>query len=141
MTSNARGAYIIYVGHRTNVIGRMTNIVGQEAAMLKGIFGSENRGKILLYIYTNGESYPREIAKIFDLYLNAVQKQLLNLEKDGVLYSKLKGKVRLFGLNPRYPFKREMESLFEKALKFIPAEEKEKLYFRRLRPRMTGKPL
>ncbi len=119
----------------------MTNFVGHEAAMLKGIFGSEKRGKILLYIYTNGESYPREIAKIFDLYLNAVQKQLLNLEKDGVLYSKLKGKVRLFGLNPRYPFKREMESLFEKALKFISKEEKEKFYFRRLRPRMTGKPL
>jgi len=136
-----QGAYIIYLGHKTNIFGRMTNFVGQEAAMLKGIFGSEKRGKILLYIYTNGESYPREIAKIFDLYLNAVQKQLLNLEKDGVLYSKLKGKVRLFGLNPRYPFKREMESLFEKALKFIPKEEKEKFYFRRLRPRMTGKPL
>lgn len=109
--------------------------------MLKGIFGSEKRGKILLYIYTNGESYPTEIAKALGYYLNAVQNQLLKMERDGVLYSKLKGNVRLFGLNPRYPFKKELDSLFEKALKFIPEKEKEALYIKRLRPRRTGKPL
>ncbi|MCK4645137.1 MAG: winged helix-turn-helix transcriptional regulator [Candidatus Aminicenantes bacterium] len=109
--------------------------------MFKGIFGSENKGRILLYIYTNGESYAREIAKMFDLYLNGVQKHLLNMEKDGILYSKLKGTVRLFGFNPRYPFKRELEALLEKALKFIPEEEKELFYFPRLRPRRAGKPL
>lgn len=109
--------------------------------MLKAIFGSDKKGKILLYLYTNGESYPREIAKIFNFYLNAVQKQLLNMERDGILYSKFKGKVRLFGFNPRYPFKRELELLLEKILKFVPQEEKEKFYFPRLRPRRTGKPL
>ncbi|MGD8535295.1 MAG: winged helix-turn-helix domain-containing protein [Candidatus Aminicenantes bacterium] len=109
--------------------------------MFKGIFGSENKGKILLYIYTHGESYPREIAKMLGLYLNGVQKQLLNMEEDGILYSKLKGKVRLFGFNPRYPFKKELESLFEKILKFIPDEERERIYLPRLRPRRTGKPL
>ena len=109
--------------------------------MLKGIFGSEKKGKILLYLYTHGESYPREIAKVFNFYLNAVQKQLLNMERDGILYSKFKGKVRLFGLNPRYPFKKELELLLEKILKFIPQEEREKFYLSRLRPRRTGKPL
>ncbi|MBN1273429.1 MAG: hypothetical protein JXB26_14270 [Candidatus Aminicenantes bacterium] len=109
--------------------------------MFKGIFGSEKKGKILLYIYTNGESYPREIASRLNFYLNGVQNQLLNLEKSGILYSKLKGKVRLFGMNPRYPFKRELESLLEKILEFIPREEKEKLYMPRLRPRQTNKPL
>ncbi len=109
--------------------------------MLKAIFGSEKKGKILLFIYTNGESYPTEIARVFDYYLNSVQNQLLNLERDGILYSKLKGKVRLFGLNPRYPFKKELDVLFDKTLKFIPKEEKEKFYTRRLRPRLTGKPL
>ena len=109
--------------------------------MLKAIFGSDKKGKILLYLYTNGESYPREIAKIFNFYLNGVQKQLLNMERDGILYSKLKGKVRLFGFNPRYPFKRELELLLEKILKFIPQEEKEKFYLPRLRPRKTGKPM
>lgn len=107
--------------------------------MLKAIFGSERKGKILLFIYTNGESYPTEIARAFDYYLNSVQYQLLNLERDGILYSKLKGKVRLFGLNPRYPFKKELEALFDKILQFVPQEEKEKFFMPRLRPRLTGK--
>jgi len=109
--------------------------------MFDGIFGSEKRGKILLYIYTNGESYPTEIAKAFNFYLNTVQNQLLKMESTGILYSKLKGRVRLFGLNPRYPFKKELDSILEKTLKFIPEEEKEKFYTPRLRPRRTGKPL
>lgn len=108
--------------------------------MLKALFGSEKKGKILLYLYTNREAYPTEIAKAFNFYLNTVQNQMLNMERDGILYSSLKGKVRLFGINPRYPFKKELEALLEKALKFIPEEEKEKYFVRRLRPRRTGKP-
>jgi hypothetical protein len=108
--------------------------------MFKGIFGSEKRGKILLYIYTNGESYPREIAARFDFYLYGVQQQLLNLERSGLLYSRLKGNVRLFGINPRYPFKKELELLLEKMLQFVPRDEKERLYMPRRRPRRTGKP-
>lgn len=119
----------------------MTNYIGRELKMFKAIFGSEKKGKILLYIYTHGESYPREIANRLNLYLYGVQNQLLNLENDGILYSKLKGKVRLYGINPRYPFKNEIESLLEKMLLFIPQEEKEKLYMPRLRPRRTNKPL
>jgi len=109
--------------------------------MLEPLFNSDKKEKILLYIYTNGESYAREIASKFQFYLNTVQNQLLNLEEGGVLYSKLKGKVRLFGINPRYPFKKELIALLEKALIFIPEEEKEKFYKPRLRPRRTGKPL
>lgn len=109
--------------------------------MLEALFGSEIKEKILLYLYTNGESYPREISHLFNFYVNAVQYQLLNLENAGVLYSKLKGKVRLFGINPRYPFKKELEALLEKTLKFIPEKEKEKFYMPRLRPRRTKKPL
>jgi predicted ArsR family transcriptional regulator len=108
--------------------------------MFKALFGSEKKGKILLYLYTNGEAHATEIAKVFKFYLNAVQNQLSNMEKGGILYSKLKGKVRLFGINPRYPFKKELEALLEKTLDFIPEEEKEKFYTLRLRPRRTGKP-
>lgn len=109
--------------------------------MLEPLFGSLNKEKILLYIHTHGESYSREIARTFNLYVNTVQNHLLNLERGGVLYSKLRGKVRLFGLNPRYAFKRELEILLEKALTFITPEEKKKFYTPRLRPRRTGKPL
>jgi len=109
--------------------------------MLEPLFESEIKEKILLYLYSNGESYPREIAKAYNFYLNAVQNQLTKLERGGVLYSKLKGKVRLFGFNPRYPFKKELEALLEKALRFIPEEEMDKFYTKRIRPRRSGKPL
>ena len=108
--------------------------------MFKALFGSDKKGKILLYLYTNGEAYASEIARVFIFHLNAVQNQLLNMERDGILYSKLKGRTRLFGINPRYPFKKELEALLEKALDFIPDKEREKFFTPRLRPRRTGKP-
>lgn len=111
------------------------------AGMLEPLFESEPKEKILLYIHTHGESYAREIARAFSLYGHTVQYQLLKLESGGVLYSKLKGRIRLFGLNPRYPFKRELEALLAKALTFVPREELDRVYRPRLRPRRTGKPL
>jgi DNA-binding transcriptional ArsR family regulator len=109
--------------------------------MFKALFGSERKGKILLFLHAHGESYPSEIARAFGYYLNSVQTVMANLERGGILYSRLRGNLRLFGLNPRYPFKRELEALMEKSLMFVAPEEKEKLYTPRLRPRQTGKPL
>lgn len=109
--------------------------------MLVPLLESEPKEKILLFLFTHGESYPREIARSFGFNVNTVQYQLLKLESGGVLYSKLKGRIRLFGFNPRYPFKKEMEALLAKALSFIPEEELDRLYRPRLRPRRTGKPL
>jgi DNA-binding transcriptional ArsR family regulator len=109
--------------------------------MLEPLLDSPAKEKILLYLYTHGDSYPRELARSLGLYVTAVQYQLGKLENGGVLYSRLRGRVRLFGFNPRYPFKKELEDLLEKALSFVPPEEREKLYKPRLRPRRTGKPL
>ncbi len=109
--------------------------------MLEPLLSSEKKEKILLYLYTHGEAYAREISRVFQFNLNSVQNQLLNLENGGVLYSKLRGNVRLFGMNPRYPFKKELEALLDKVLQFIPGEEKETFYNPRLRPRRTGKEL
>ncbi len=109
--------------------------------MLEQLFESEAKEKVLFYLHTHGESYPREIARSLGLNVNTVQYQLLKLEGGGVLYSKLRGRIRLFGMNPRYPFKKELEALLEKALAFVPEEERARLYCPRLRPRRTGKPL
>jgi predicted transcriptional regulator len=109
--------------------------------MLEPLLGSEKKEKILLFIFTHVESYAREIARTFKFNLNTVQNQLLNLERGGILYSKMRGKVRLFGINPRYPFKKEMEELLKKTLIFVPEDEKRYFYTPRLRPRRTGKPL
>jgi predicted ArsR family transcriptional regulator len=115
-------------------------LIKEAAAVLEPLFESGTKEKLLLYIFTHGESYPREIARSLGLYVNTVQYQLLKMESGGVLYSKLKGRIRLFGFNPRYPFKKEMEALLAKALSFIPEEELDRLYRPRLRPRRTGKP-
>ena len=108
--------------------------------MLEPLFESEKKEKILLYLYTHGEAYSMEIARAFGFYVNAVQNQLQKLEQGGILYSQLKGKIRLFGFNPRYPFKKELESLLDKVLQFVPNKDKEMFYMPRLRPRRTGKP-
>jgi hypothetical protein len=109
--------------------------------MLEPLLESESKERILIYVHTHGESYPREVAASLGCHVNTVQYQLLKLESGGVLYSKLKGRIRLFGFNPRYPFKKELEALLDKALTFVPEPERKKLYTPRLRPRRTGKPL
>jgi len=68
-----------------------------------------------------------------------VLEPLLGSEKKEKIRN-LRGKVRLFGINPRYPFKKELEALLKRALTFLPADEKVKFYTPRLRPRRTGKP-
>lgn len=108
--------------------------------MLEPLLESEKKEKILLYVHTHREVYAMEIARAFGIYVNTVQNQLRKLEQGGILYSRLKGKVRLFGFNPRYAFRKELESLLEKALEFVPDQDKEKYYRPRLRPRRTGKP-
>jgi DNA-binding transcriptional ArsR family regulator len=110
-------------------------------AVLESLVGSEKKEKVLLYIYTHGEAYAREMASAFGMHVNVIQHHLENLEYGGVLYSKLRGKVRLFGLNPRYPFRKELEALLEKVLSFVPEDEKSKLYKARLKPRRSAKPL
>ena len=109
--------------------------------MLEPLLESEPKEQVLLYVLTHGESYPREIARALGRNVNTVQYQLLKLEGGGVLYSRLKGRIRLFGFDPRYPFKKELEALLEKTLKFVPEAERKRLYTPRLRPRRTGKPL
>ena len=108
--------------------------------MLEPLLGSARKEKILLYLYTHGEAYAREIAAAFTFHLSPVQNQLSNMEKGGLLYSKLKGRTRFYGFNPRYPFKKELAAILEKVLTFIPEEEKLKYYQPRLRPRHSGKP-
>lgn len=128
------------IGHMTNDISRFydTSIGG---ILLEALFESDKKEKILFFLYSHEQGYAREIARIFRFNLNTVQNQLLNLESHGVLYSQLKGKVRIFGFNPRYPFRKELEALLNKAMAFLPEDEVRKYYRPRLRPRRTGKPL
>ena len=108
--------------------------------MLEALLESPLKEKILLFLLANDGSYPSEIARNFAFNLNAVQYQLKKMEGAGVLYSRLRGRVRLYGLNPRYSFRKELAALLQKTLDFLDAAERDKYYIRRRRPRRAGKP-
>lgn len=109
--------------------------------MLRELFGSKTRERVLLFILTHRDAYAREMARELGCALNTIQKQLAALEEGDVVYSRLRGRTRLYSLNPRYVFRRELEALLERALQAMPGEERERLYTPRLRPRRPGKPL
>jgi len=109
--------------------------------MLEPLFGSINRERVLLFLYSRDEGYAREIARFYKTDLSQIQKQLERLEIGNIIYSKIIGKTRVYSLNPRYPFLIELQSLLEKVLTFYPLDELEKLTHSRKRPRRKGKPL
>jgi len=109
--------------------------------MLEALLGSVNKERVLLFIYSRGEGYPREIARFFSTDLTPVQRQLELLERGGILVSRLAGRTRLYTFNPRYPLLAEIKAMIGKALEFYPQDEQDRFLLIRQRPRRTGKPL
>jgi predicted ArsR family transcriptional regulator len=106
-----------------------------------GIIGNDTAEKVLLYLQNYGEGYARAIAATYGLALNGVQRQLLKLEQEGVVVSQTKGRTRVFQWNPRYPFRRELSALLEKALSLVPEAQAKAWFLARQRPRRVGKAL
>ncbi len=109
--------------------------------MLKPILGSDNSERVLIYLVLQERGYAREIARYFDVDPDSIQKQLSKFEQGGVLFSKQYGRTLMYEFNPRYPFLSEVKSLINKAIKFYPKNEIERLILDRRRPRRRGKPL
>jgi predicted transcriptional regulator len=109
--------------------------------MLEPLLGSKSSEKVLVFIEALGEGYAREISRFFGTSLSPIQKQLDKLEVGGILVSFNKGRTRIYSFNPRYPFLNELKEILEKALKFYPEDERERLLMNRRRPRRRGKPL
>jgi predicted ArsR family transcriptional regulator len=107
--------------------------------MLEGLLGNSTVEKTLLFIHAYGQGHAKGVADALGLTLSAVQRQMRRLENGGILVSRLAGKTRLYEINPRWPFGRELAVLLEKALAFLPAEQRG-LYEKRTRPRRAGKP-
>lgn len=109
--------------------------------MIEALLGNQTAEKVLFYIVNYGEGHTSGIAETFQLSKSQVQKQLLRLEDGGILVGRSVGNLRMFQLNPRYPLKKELEALLEKALSLLPESEVEKYFRQRRRPRRTGKNL
>ena len=109
--------------------------------MLAPLLGSKGSEKVLIFIVARGEGYAREISQFFNMDISTIQNQLDKFELGGILASTTKGRTRLYTLNPRYPFLKELKQLLDKALSFYPEDEREKLVMERRRPRRRGKPI
>jgi len=109
--------------------------------MLEPLLASTNCERVLVFISARGEGYLREMADFFQSAPAPLLKQLEKLENGGVLFSRLAGRTRLYGFNPRYPFLPELKALLDKALSFYPEDIRAELLENRRRPRRKGKPL
>ena len=107
--------------------------------MIEVLLGSKNAERVLIYIFSREEGYPREIARFFNTDLKSIQKQMDKLETGGVLVSREVGRTRPYVFNPRYPFLNELKGLLEKAFSFYPQGEQDELMLNRRRPRARGK--
>jgi hypothetical protein len=87
-----------------------------------------------------GESYARELARLLESPLSAVQRALIGLERDGMVAGRSVGRTRVFRLNPRYFARAELEAYL---LRLAVADRwlEERAAQLRRRPRRTGKPL
>jgi DNA-binding IclR family transcriptional regulator len=109
--------------------------------MIESLVGNSTAEKVLLYIANYEEGYTSGIAETFDIPKSQVQKQLIRLENGGILVARDKGSMRVFTLNPRCLFKKELLALLNKILDLTPQTDIEKYYRQRQRPRRTGKAL
>ena len=109
--------------------------------MLEGLTGSAVAEKVLLFLANYDEGYPREIARNFGLNLSAVQGRLDRLERGGIVVSRLRGRTRLYQLNPRWAFRDELLALLRRVLYAMTPDETRRYYRGRTRPRRRGKPL
>ncbi|MBI5634478.1 MAG: winged helix-turn-helix transcriptional regulator [Nitrospirae bacterium] len=109
--------------------------------MIVSLFGNVTVEKILFFLNVYGEGYPLGMAKTFGEAVNKIQQQLKRLEGGGIVASRLVGNVRLYTLDPRYPFLKELKALIARAYEFLPENEKNKYYRLRTRPRRAGKPI
>jgi hypothetical protein len=109
--------------------------------MLEALFGSVDRERVLVFLFSRGDGYAREIARFFETSLLGIQRQLEKMENGGVLVGRSAGRTRLYSFDPRYPFLPELKALLEKTVSFYPEDVQEKLLMSRKRPRRKGKPL
>ncbi len=109
--------------------------------MIESLLGNTTAEKVLLYIVNYGEGHTSGIAQTFGLSKSQVRKQLIRLENGGILIGRSVGNIRMFQMNPRCAYRKELEGLLEKVLSLVPNAEIEKYYRQRRRPRRTGKDL
>ncbi|MGA2934645.1 MAG: winged helix-turn-helix domain-containing protein [Methanomicrobiales archaeon] len=84
--------------------------------MLDRLFASRTRVKILelFLLHPEREVHVREICRITEVNINAVRRELANLEEMGLLMSCTRGNARFYTVNIAFPVYQELVSIFLK---------------------------
>lgn len=104
------------------------------------LFGSEARTRVLLVVALLGITYPREIARVTRVPLMSVQRMVNDLERQGIVASRLQGNQREVRLNPSYFAKDQLRALLLR-LSLADDELVRAVESIRRRPRRAGKEL
>lgn len=108
---------------------------------LNALFGNRSAAQALLFLQNYGEGHARRIAITFDVPHMAIQRQLLRLEAEGLLVSRMVGNARVFGWNPRSSTVKNLRTFLEAELETLPKELTQQYFRERQRPRRAGKAL
>lgn len=80
------------------------------------LFGSGARVDILKLFLANDDCkfYIREVQRRLDLHINAVRRELINLEGLGILKSEPDERKVVYFIDPKFPFKKELGAMILK---------------------------
>ena len=117
----ARKAGAFFCDHMSYFVDHMDSNLDQSPnTMLATLFGNNTAERVLLFLANYGQGYARQIASTHGSPVSVVLKQLARLEEGGILVSRLLGRTRIYELNPRWFFHKELKALLEKALGALP---------------------
>jgi len=85
--------------------------------MLKALFSSLARVKILRIFLLSEEGHEyfvRELTRELDEQINSIRRELENLEKIGMLQSRMRERKKYYRINSSFPLLKELRSMFQK---------------------------
>ena len=86
--------------------------------MLGRLFGSESRAKIIKFFCSRSqqEFYLREISRVLDIQLNALSRELDNLEEIGFLTARTLNNRKYYRVDEKFPLLGELKALLYKSV-------------------------
>ena len=86
--------------------------------MLERLFGSDSRAKIIKFFCTHEyeRCYMRELSRSLDIKLNALSRELANLEDMGFLAGSIEDNKKFYSIDRTFPLLPELKSLIVKSI-------------------------
>ena len=103
------------------------------------VFGSVARTRVMVATIALRETYPREVARLTAVPLVTVQRIVDELERQGIVVSRLSGNQRRVTVHPQWIAADELRALALRLLEATP-DLRAALDAERRRPRRPGKP-